>query len=124
MQRIAHFAYGALSYALFFGPFLYTAGFLTNQFVPKSIDSGATTSIGTAVAIDLALLALFAVQHSGMARPAFKRAWTRIVPEPIERATYVLLSSLVMIVVFAFWQPLPGTLWTFESTMSTVSSMV
>ena len=63
------------------------------------------------------VLALFAVQHSGMARPAFKRAWTRIVPEPIERATYVLLSSLVMIVVFAFWQPLPGTLWTFESTM-------
>lgn len=117
MQRIAHFAYGALSYAVFFGTFLYTAGFLTNRFVPKSIDSGETGSLGTAVAIDLSLLALFAVQHSGMARPAFKRAWIRIVPEPIERATYVLLSSLVMIAIFAFWRPLPETIWSFESTL-------
>ncbi|MEM9175709.1 MAG: methanethiol S-methyltransferase [Myxococcota bacterium] len=117
MRRIAQFLYGALAYAIFFGTFLYTAGFLSNQFVPKTIDSGETGSLGTAVAIDLVLLALFALQHSGMARPAFKRVWTRIVPEPIERATYVLLSCVVMIVVFAFWRPLPGTIWSFESTI-------
>ena len=117
MQRIAHLVYGAIAYAIFFATFVYTAGFLTNLFVPKSIDSGATEALGTAVAIDLALLAAFALQHSGMARPAFKRAWTRIVPEPIERSTYVLLSSLVLIAVMAFWHPIPGTVWQAESTL-------
>ncbi len=117
MSRIAQFAYGALSYALFFGTFLYTAGFLTNQFVPRSIDSGETGALGTAIAIDLGLLALFAIQHSGMARPGFKRVWTRIVPQPIERATYVLLSSVVMIAVFALWRPLPGVIWSFDSVV-------
>jgi len=115
MQRIAQFAYGALSYAIFFGTFLYTAGFLTNQVVPKSIDSGIPGSVGIAAAINLGLLALFAIQHSGMARPAFKRAWTRIIPEPIERATYVLLSSIVLIAVIAFWQPIAGSVWHFDS---------
>lgn len=115
MKRIAIFAYGVVSYLLFFGTFLYTAGFLTNLLVPKSIDSGVPGSVGTALAVDLALLSLFAIQHSGMARPAFKRVFTRVVPEPMERPTYVLASSVVLIAVMALWQPLAGTLWHFES---------
>lgn len=118
MQRIAHLAYAAFAYAFFFATFAYMAGFLTNQFVPKSIDSGAAEALGTAVAIDLGLLALFAIQHSGMARPAFKRAWTRLVPQPIERATYVLLSSVVLIAAMAYWQPIPGNVWHFESPLA------
>lgn len=111
MSRIAQFAYGATTYALFFGTFLYTAGFLLDLAVPKTIDSGTPGDVGTAVAVNLGLLSLFAVQHSGMARPRFKRAWTRIVPRPIERATYVLLSSVVMIAVMALWQPIGGVVW-------------
>jgi protein-S-isoprenylcysteine O-methyltransferase Ste14 len=115
MKRLIFFAYGALSYAIFFATFLYTGAFLMNLEVPKTIDSGEPGSIATAVAVNLGLLALFAIQHSGMARPAFKRAWTRIIPMPIERATYVLLSSIVLIIVMAFWQPMAGTLWHFTS---------
>jgi len=121
MSRIVFFAYGAVSYAIFFATFLYTAGFLTNLFVPKSIDrtgsGGEIAGVATAVGMNLLLLSLFAIQHSGMARPGFKRAWTRIVPEPIERATYVLFSSLVLIAVIALWQPIPGLVWHFESSL-------
>lgn len=114
MKRLAVFAYGVISYAVFFGTFLYAIGFVGNLFVPTTIDGAPAMPLGKAVAIDLGLLAAFALQHSVMARPAFKRVWTRIVPEPAERSTYVLFSSLALIALFAFWQPLGGVVWSVE----------
>ncbi|MEO1034263.1 MAG: methanethiol S-methyltransferase [Pseudomonadota bacterium] len=113
MRRFLTLAYGLFSYAVFFATFLYSIGFIGNLWVPKSIDSVPTTDFVTALAINALLLAIFAVQHSVMARPFFKRAWTRIVPEPVERSTYVLFSSLAMIVLFVFWQPMGGVIWDF-----------
>jgi protein-S-isoprenylcysteine O-methyltransferase Ste14 len=114
MGRLIVFAYGVVSYALFFGTFLYAAGFVGNMFVPKSLDSTPEAPFGTALAIDLALLGLFAVQHSVMARPGFKRALARIVPQPAERSTYVLASSLALILMFWQWQPLGGIVWQID----------
>ena len=111
MSRILAFAYGVASYAIFFVTFLYAAGFVGNFAVPKTLDGVPVDPLGTALAVDLALLAIFAVQHSVMARPAFKRRWTRIVPEPIERSTYVLASSLAMLFMFWQWRPLGGVVW-------------
>ncbi|MBM4266320.1 MAG: isoprenylcysteine carboxylmethyltransferase family protein [Deltaproteobacteria bacterium] len=115
LGRILTFAYGVVSYAIFFGTFLYAIGFVGNLVVPKTMDSGATGSIGLALAVDLALLLAFAAQHSIMARPAFKRAWTRIVPEPAERSTYVLASSAALILLFWQWQPIGGIVWDVTS---------
>lgn len=114
LGRYVQLFYGVVSYALFLGTFLYTAGFLVNLGVPKSIDSGEPIGTGLAAAIDLGLLALFAIQHSGMARPGFKRVLTRFLPRPIERATYVLLSSVAMIGVMTCWQPIEGAIWHVE----------
>jgi methanethiol S-methyltransferase len=111
LKRVAIFTYGVVCYAVFFATFLYAVGFIGNLAVPKSMDSPATTPFLKALAIDLLLLGIFAVQHSVMARPWFKRVWTRVVPEPAERSTYVLFSSVALIVMFAFWQPLGGTVW-------------
>lgn len=111
MSRVLALLYGVACYAVFFATFLYAIGFVAGIGVPKHIDSGATGTLASALAIDIALLGLFAVQHSGMARPGFKRWWTRIVPVPIERSTYVLLSSVALIVLFAFWRPLPQQVW-------------
>jgi protein-S-isoprenylcysteine O-methyltransferase Ste14 len=113
-RRISIFIFGVLSYALFFGVFLYAAGFMTNLFVPKSLDSGPAPGALTALAANFGLLGIFALQHSVMARPAFKRWWTRIVPSEAERSVYVLASSFAMIALYAFWQPLPGVIFELE----------
>jgi methanethiol S-methyltransferase len=115
LQRVAIFVYGVVSYALFFATFLYAIGFVGNLIVPKSIDSIPTLGLGSALAINAALLAVFALQHSVMARPAFKRWWTRIIPEPAERSTYVLASSLALLLLFWLWQPIGLVVWTIEN---------
>ena len=104
-------AYGAFCYAIFLGTFLYAVGFIGGLAVPKTLDSGPAGPVGLAIAVNGLLLTLFAAQHSVMARPAFKRWWTRFVPQPYERATYVLFSSLALIVLFWAWRPIGGFVW-------------
>jgi len=111
MKRIFAFAYGIACYGAFFATLLYAIGFMGNFGVPKSIDSSPDGSVWMALAIDGVLLAVFALQHSIMARPWFKRAWTRIVPEPVERSTYVLLSSLALALMFWQWRAIGGVIW-------------
>ena len=111
-RRISIFLYGVVSYAVFFATFLYAIGFIGNFAVPTSLDGEPSRGFGASLAIDLGLLGLFAIQHSVMARPVFKRWFTRVVPESAERSTYVLASSLALIAMFAFWQPLGGEVWT------------
>ncbi|HET7538154.1 MAG TPA: DUF1295 domain-containing protein [Candidatus Didemnitutus sp.] len=115
LQRMAVLAYGLFSYAITLGVFYYAFGFLGNLLVPKSIDSAATTSLGNAVLVNAGLLALFAVQHSVMARPFFKDWLTQIIPQAAERATYVLASCLAMGVLFVLWQPMGGIVWNAEN---------
>lgn len=111
MKRFLIFIYGIACYAVSVATLLYTAAFLINVGVPKSIDSARDVPFLPALAINIALVALFSVQHSVMARPTFKRWWTRIVPESAERSTYMLFSSAAMIALFALWQPIGGIVW-------------
>jgi protein-S-isoprenylcysteine O-methyltransferase Ste14 len=111
LARIAGLVYGTTSYVIFLGVFLYAIGFVSGLFVPKTIDSGTATTPLMAIAINLVLLSVFAVQHSGMARRGFKRVLTGVVPPVVERSTYVLCASLALILVFAFWQPVPAVVW-------------
>ncbi len=107
--------YGLAAYGLFLVTILYAIGFVGDLWVPKSIDSGVSGSLMAALSVDIALLALFAVQHSVMARPAFKRWWTRFVPMSVERSTYVVFSSAALIALFWQWQPIPTAVWTVEN---------
>ena len=121
MKRFAIFLYGIVCYAVFFATFLYAVAFIGDlPGIPRSIDGAPLLPSGQALGIDLLLLTLFAVQHSVMARPAFKAVWTRIIPAAAERSTYVLFSSLALIALFRFWQPLGGQVWSLESTLGQV----
>ena len=116
--RIAGFTFGVVSYLVFFATFLYALGFVGGFFVPTTLDGAPRMPFGRALAIDLGLLALFAVQHSVMARPAFKRLLTRFVPPLLERPVYVLASSLCLIAMFIYWEPLGGVIWDIASPVA------
>jgi protein-S-isoprenylcysteine O-methyltransferase Ste14 len=116
LKRTLILLYGVACYAVFFATFLYAIGFIGNLWVPKAMDSAPTAPFATALLIDLGLLTLFAVQHSVMARPAFKRVWTRVIPASAERSTYTLLSSVALILLFWRWSPLGGVVWNVEDT--------
>jgi len=118
MKRAAVFIYGIAVYALFFGVFLYAVGFVGNFLVPKSIDSAPQVPLLQALLVNVALLCVFGVQHSVMARPAFKRWLTRWLPEPMERSTYVLFSSLALVLLFWGWQPMGGMVWNVQDPVA------
>ncbi len=121
MKRWMYLIYGVACYAMFLGVFLYAIGFIGNFGTPTSLDANPSRPFAEALAIDLGLLALFALQHSGMARQGFKRWWTRVVPKPLERSTYVLFTNICLIALFALWQPIGGTIWNVSSDAGVVA---
>ena len=118
MKKILSLLYGLVSYFAFFGTILYAIGFVGNIIVPKTIDSKPETSLFSAILVNASLLLLFALQHSIMARPAFKRRWTKIVPEHLERSTFVLLASLCLMLMMWQWQPIGGIVWSTDNEVA------
>ncbi len=115
MKKAIFLLYGVVAYLCFFGTILYAIGFVGNLIVPKTIDGAPQVPLIQALLTNTGLLLLFAFQHSTMARPAFKRWWTKFVPEPIERSTFVLFSSLCLMLMMSLWQPMGGVVWSIES---------
>ena len=115
LGRTLTFLYGVVCYLIFFGTFLYLVGFVADLPQIKGIDAGAETGFGAALTVDVVLISLFGLQHSIMARPGFKAVWTRFVPKPIERSTYVLAASLVLMLLFWQWRPMPTAIWQAEA---------
>lgn len=113
-SRASVLAYGIFAYVLFFATFLYLIGFVGGFVVPKTLDSGVAGSIGMAILVNVLCLAVFGIQHTIMARPAFKRAFTRIIPAAAERSTFVLVTSAILIATVWFWQPMPQVIWHVE----------
>jgi protein-S-isoprenylcysteine O-methyltransferase Ste14 len=116
MKRWMFFAYGVVCYVLFFAVYAYFCGFTGNVLVPKSIDAPAVPAGGWAIVVNTAVLLAFGWSHSIMARPAFKRHWTRLVPQPIERSTYVLVSCIMLALLVWQWRPMPATIWNIQSS--------
>jgi protein-S-isoprenylcysteine O-methyltransferase Ste14 len=111
LTRLFALFYGGACYALFLAVLVYAIGFIGGFLTPTMLDGVPTRPLWQALLVDVGLLTVFALQHSGMARPAFKRWWTRVIPEWAERSTYVLLSSLAMVVLFVYWEPIGGVIW-------------
>ncbi|MGI8704954.1 MAG: methanethiol S-methyltransferase [Sphingomicrobium sp.] len=121
MSKAASLLFALVAYAIFFATFLYLIAFVGNlPWVPVTVDRGAEAPIGAALVINMALIALFGLQHSVMARQGFKRAWKRVVPEPAERSVYVLAASVALIILFVFWRPIEGTVWSAGGTAAYV----
>ena len=117
MKRTLFLIYGLVTYAIFFGTFVYAIGFVTGLLVPRHIDSPALVHLGPALLINALLLGIFGIQHSVMARPGFKRWWTKFVPEPIERSTFVLITCILLITMYITWQPLPAAIWNVQNSL-------
>jgi len=120
MKRVVTFAYGTTCYLISLATFAYAIGFIGNFAVPTTLDGPARGSLWTALAVNLGLLMAFALQHSVMARPAFKSWWTRIVPKAAERSTYVLFTCIALFALFAFWQPMGGVIWNVSSVLGQI----
>lgn len=118
MSRILAFIYGLICYVIFFVTFLYTIGFVGNLIVPKTLDSDLDGSLIQGLLINSLLITLFAVQHSFMARPGFKKWWRKIIPNPIERSTYVLMASLALLLLFWQWHSLGGIIWNIQNPIA------
>src|ERR1700691_4256914 len=111
------FLYGIASYGVFFVTFLYAIGFVTGVIVPKTIDTGVVVPTSEALVVNLLLMSVFAIQHSVMARRQFKQWWTKFVPKSVERSTYVLFSSLALILLLAMWRPMPTVIWRLDDPL-------